>query len=71
LKNEGSGEYRYHPTPDYYGQDRATMFVEIGSRKVKVIYFFNVMQRVVSGNEGYDPYEDKKLCPNGIFWKIS
>jgi len=29
-----------------------------------------VMQRV-SGNEGFDPYEDKKLCPNGMFWKIS
>ncbi len=67
-----SGNYRYFPASDYYGPDRATMLVEIGGRKVKAIYFFNVMQRVPGGTEGYDPYEDKKLCPQGRrMWKIS
>src|SRR6266853_346674 len=72
LRVTPSGNYRYFPASDYYGPDRATLLVEIGGRKVKAIYFFNVMQSVPGGTEGYDPYDDKKLCPQGRrMWKIS
>ncbi|SRR6266487_272193 len=70
LRVTPSGKYRYSPAPDYYGQDRASLLVEIGGRTVKVIYFFNVL-RTVGGTEGYDPYDDKKYCPKGEMWKIS
>src|SRR5712691_3535182 len=65
LRVTPSGNYRYFPASDYYGPDRATLLVEIGGRKVKAVYFFNVMQSVPGGTEGYDPYEDKKFCPKG------
>ncbi len=71
LEDKGGGTYLYAPTPDYYGQDRATLLVEIGELKVKSIYFFSVLKRVLGGTEGYDPHRDKKLCPNGMVWKIS
>ncbi|HYS56876.1 MAG TPA: hypothetical protein VEM34_01925 [Burkholderiales bacterium] len=70
LEAERGGNYRYRPTRDYYGQDRATLLVEIAGRTVQVIYFFNVLQRV-GGTDGYDPYDDKKYCPKGKRWKIS
>ena len=71
LKGEWGQNYRYHPTPDYSGQDRATLLVEMGGLKVKVMYFFKVGRSAWGGTEGYDPYQDKKLCPKGPMWKIS
>ena len=67
LKDEGSGYYGYNPSNlDYRGPDRATVLVEVAGRKVKVKYFFKVMQSVPGGTEGY-----KKYCPKGEVWKIS
>ena len=72
LIDVGSGYYRYNPAaPDYFGPDRATFLVEIGKRKVKVLYFFKVMPEVAGGNDAYNPYHDKKNCPKGKRWKIS
>ena len=71
LEDERGGDYRYVPTPDYYGQDRATLLVEIGGRKVKVVYFFNVLPGVPGGTDEGAPQEDKKYCPKGEIWKIS
>ena len=71
---EGTQSAGYLPSSiDYRGPDQATVLVEIGDRKVKVRYFFNVMQSTPPGTEGYDPHEDKKLCPQGKgwLWKIS
>jgi len=62
---------RYHPAPDYRGPDRATFLVQIGNLKVKVLYFFKVQFGGFGGTEGYDPYLDKKNCPQGRLWKIS
>lgn len=69
----GTSGALYHPTSGYFGSDRATVLVEIGDRKVKVLYFFNVMSYVPPGMEGYNPHKDKKLCPQGKgrVWKIS
>lgn len=42
---EGTQSAGYLPSSiDYRGPDQATVLVEIGDRKVKVLYFFNVMQ---------------------------
>ena len=42
---EGTQSAGYLPSSiDYRGPDQATVLVEIGDRKVKVRYFFNVMQ---------------------------
>jgi hypothetical protein len=71
LEDEGGGDFRYAPTPDYHGQDRATLLVEIGGFKVKVIYFFNVLRGVPGGTDEGVPQEDKKYCPKGEMWKIS
>jgi len=71
LKEEWGGNYRYNPAPSYYGPDGATLLVEIGGRKVKVVYFFKVQPGPPGGTEGYDPYRDKQNCPNGEMWKIS
>mgnify|MGYP003386015852 CR=1 FL=1 len=56
---------------NYEGPDRATVLVEIGSYKVKVLYHFVLMQSVPgSGDEG-TATDDKSICPNGYMWKIS
>ncbi len=69
LRVTPSGNYRYFPESDYFGPDRATLLVEIGGRKVKLIYFFNVLHGVGGGDQ--DPYQDTKNCPKGELWKIS
>jgi len=61
----------YRPATGYLGPDSATFLVEIGGLKVKAVYYFKVMSGVPGGTEGYDPYRDKDLCPNGEHWKIS
>ncbi len=69
LRGTPSGNYRYFPASNYFGPDRATLLVEIGGRKVKVIYFFHVLHGVGGGDQ--DPYMDRKNCPQGELWKIS
>lgn len=72
LKPEGDfGSYLYLPNAGFLGQDQATFTVEVGEIKTKVIYFFSVSNAPVGGNDVYDPYQDKELCPNGVRWKIS
>ncbi len=62
----------YFPSkPNYEGSDQATVLVEIGGYKVKVIYFFKVMPYVGEGSEQGSPWDDKSLCPNGRVWKVS
>jgi len=70
LKVTPSGSYRYYPVPAYLGIDRATIVVEMGDYKVKVVYHFKVGGEF-GANDAYDSYEDKKNCPNGTMWKIS
>jgi len=68
---ELDGEQYLPTSPDYYGEDSATLLVEIGGYTAKVIYVFNITSSAGSGTEGYDPYEDPELCPNGRLWRIS
>lgn len=72
LEKAGEDSYSYKAPPGYVGKDRATLLVELDGRKVKVVYFFNVLESGPGGTEGYDPYEDKNYCPRGrSIWKIS
>jgi hypothetical protein len=63
---EAPGGYLYLPKADYFGADRATFLVEAGGRKIKMEYFFRVMESVPELG-----HEDKRLCPRGLVWKIS
>lgn len=61
IRDTGERNYLYIPEPDYLGNDSATLLVEIGGYKVKMVYSFRV-ETVVN-----DFYE---LCPKP-FWRIS
>jgi hypothetical protein len=58
--------YVYLPKPGYLGSDRATFLVELSGRKIRVEYFFRVMESVPEAE-----HNDKRLCPRGLVWKIS
>ena len=57
--------YSYIPEDGYFGKDRAVFLVDINGQKVKVIYYFQVMDHPI-GNTGYED-----LCKKGYEWKIS
>ena len=70
LLDNDSGSF-FSSNYNYTGSDQATVLVEIGSYKVKVIYHFVLMQSVPgSGDEG-TATDNKRICPNGYMWKIS
>lgn len=61
-------------TPDvlnFDGSDQATFLVKMAEHKVTVKYFIKVMPNVPGSGEEYDPYGDKRFCPNGHVWKIA
>jgi hypothetical protein len=61
------GTYLYLPENGYLGKDRATILVELGGKKVKIIYFFEA----VDGPAG-EPETIEARCPNKVSdWKIS
>lgn len=55
----------------YEGLDSATVLVEVGGYKVKVIYRFVLMKNVPGSSDQGTATDDKKTCPNGYRWKIS
>jgi hypothetical protein len=58
--------YVYLPEKGYLGKDSATVLVEIGGIKVKVVFFFQAVGRPL-GNTG-----GEELCATtGLRWKIS
>jgi hypothetical protein len=65
--------YIYLPNPNYLGSDGATFLVNLGDKKVSVIYYFYVTPGQVQ--EGEDTADGgaryRKLCPHGYSWKIS
>lgn len=66
LEELGGGDFYYHPASGYFSTDRATVLVEMGHHKVKVV----VHIKVLAPTEGND-YQNKRLCPKGRRWKIS
>lgn len=66
----GHGFYSYKSAASFEGYDHATFVVERGRYRVKVFYSFHVLAVVPDGSDEWDPYEDKKYCPNGPLWEI-
>jgi len=67
--DDGGGDYVYLPEEGYLGNDRATLLVEVGGKKVRMEYFFRVMKSVFES-----PGEDNsaEFCPEKVrVWKIS
>ena len=59
--------YAYLPETGYFGNDSVTLLVDVGGIKVKVMYFFQMID-VLSIGAGLD----KALCgEKGTSWKIS
>lgn len=71
LEMDQEGAWYYVNVPNFSGSDQAAFLVEMGGYKVSVKYFFNVMPNVPGSGEEGSPYDDKRLCPNGMVWKIS
>jgi len=65
---DAPGGYLYLPKPGYFGPDRTTFLVEVGGKKVRTEYFFQVLHGVA---DDYNEKQFKQLCPNGHYWKIS
>lgn len=64
---EESKLYAYLPEPGYIGKDSATILVEVGGHRVKVIYFFQAVNVNDFGLDSVERYCGKK----GLYWKIS
>lgn len=63
IRDTGERSYNYIPESGYLGQDSATLLVEIGGFKVKMVYTFKVATAVDYKNE-------EVLCPKP-YWRIS
>lgn len=64
--DQSAQDYVYLADKGYLGNDSATILVDIGGIKVKVIYFFETID-VASVGEGLQ----ESLCEKGAYWKIS
>jgi hypothetical protein len=58
--------YSYHPKEGYFGEDHASFLVEFEGKKVRVEYFFNVIDFITLGSEATDAF-----CNGKLMWKIS
>lgn len=67
LENDAEGNYLFVAKPGYYGPDKASFLVEIGSYKVTVVYQF----KIVPGVSGGAYWDNPEYCPKGRVWKIS
>jgi len=70
LLDSDSGAY-FSSDYSYEGPDSATVLVEVGDYKVKVIYHFVLMSDVPGSSEQGTATDNKRICPNGYIWKIS
>ena len=70
ILDEGGGNYRYQPAAQYEGKDTASFRVSLANREIDAIFYFIVGPGAMGDTEGYDPYRDKKNCPNGPVWFI-
>ena len=69
---DGVHSFSYISTDyQYNGTDQATLLVEMGSYKIKVIYYFNLMQNVPGSSNQGTVFDNKSFCPNGRIWKVS
>ena len=72
LENQGDGYFAYDPEKSYIGNDRATLLVELGSKQIRVEYFFRVMQTIPQQYETEPSIYEQGYCPKKArVWKIS
>jgi hypothetical protein len=64
LRDGGEGAYSYVPETGYLGKDQATVLVEISGLKIKVKYFFQVLNTLPTDED------QAEYCPTGK-WRIS
>lgn len=67
--NIGPHSYQYKPTDSYKGNDKAVFLVDIAGKKVKVIYFFKVVNSKIDTARLEEVY--RKYCPDPYQWVIS
>ena len=63
LTADDQGNYLYLPVSGYLGKDSATLLVEMGGLKIRVVYSFHVVKMINQDTE--------KLCPPSGVRKIS
>jgi hypothetical protein len=72
LVDDGGGNYVYYPEKGYLGNDRATLLVAVGGKKVRMEYFFRVMQTIPQQYEtGPSQYEASNCPTKSRVWRIS
>lgn len=72
LEDIGDGNYAFYPEMGYIGNDRATLLIEVAGKKVRMDYFFNVMQSIPQQYEGEPSIYKQGYCPKKVrVWKIS
>lgn len=69
---EGVSSYSYQSANyQYHGSDQATALVEMGSYKIKIVYYFNLMESVPGNSEQGTVFDNRSICPNGRTWRIT
>ena len=61
-----AGFYVYLPEKGYLGKDSAALLVDVGGRKVKIVYFLEAIEGPL-GNTGWED----RCSDKGLRWKIS
>lgn len=64
--------FKYVPEDGYTGKDAATVLVNIGGKRVKVVYFIKVLDVSIQTKDDYENYEKvyRRHCNMGE-WRIS
>ncbi len=74
LKDMGQGSWLYSPANGYFGADQATVMVEAGGLRIRIVFYLNVVPIVrEAAEDGYEMFKDKEMCPQGKgeFWRIA
>ncbi|WP_301102657.1 matrixin family metalloprotease, partial [Propionivibrio sp.] len=73
LEGPVNGIFAYYPEKGFIGNDRATLLVEVGGKKVKMEYFFRVMKDISFIDDEEEPSaHERGYCPvKARVWKIS
>ncbi len=71
LGPENDG-FVYYPENGFFGNDRASILVELSNKKIRVEYFFRVMTSIPQQYESEPDIYEQGYCPKKArVWKIS
>lgn len=72
LLSSTGEHFVYEPEAGFLGNDRATLLVEIDRKRIRVEYFFRVMETVPSSPEEGPSVYEQGYCPTKArVWKIA